>query len=149
MSEIRNLTDKHKEKITGMALFICLFYTESFLRAELSSLAPTQDMKAYWQMKRFEEWNLLGSQAVASSILRYIALADKVGNCRELGDMARKLYSLQRCLSDSFSLERQVKDQTILNSLNFSKDEPPSLTLLIIEKLWLVFDMLRNVLFTI
>ncbi|XP_047122463.1 uncharacterized protein LOC124805960 [Hydra vulgaris] len=152
MNEIQNLTDKHKEEITGMALFISLFYTEWFLKAELSSLAPTQDIKAYWQMKRFEEWNLLGSRAVANSILRHtwyldpnlvvFALANK--ECRERGDMAKKLYSLQRCPSESFPLERQVMDQAILNSLNFSKDEPPSLTPLVTEKSWLVFDMLRH-----
>nr|XP_047128011.1 uncharacterized protein LOC124808906 [Hydra vulgaris] len=103
-------------------------------------------------MKRFEEWNLLGSRAVANSILRHtwyldptlvvFALANK--ECRERGDMAKKLYSLQRCPSESFPLERQVMDQAILNSLNFSKDEPPSLTPLVTEKSWLVFDMLRH-----
>ena len=79
-------------------------------------------------MKKFEEWNLLGSQAVASSILRHtwyldptlvvFALADK--ECRKRGDTAKKLYSLQRCSSDSFPLERQIMDQAILKSLNFS-----------------------------
>ena len=67
-------------------------------------------MKVYWQMKRFEEWNLHGFQAVVSSILRHtwyldptlvvFALADE--KCRERGDMAKKLYSLQRCPNDSF-----------------------------------------------
>ena len=40
LNEISNLTDKYKEEITGMALFI--FYTEWFLKTELSSLAPAQ-----------------------------------------------------------------------------------------------------------
>ena len=109
-------------------------------------------MKAYWQMKRFEEWNLHGSQAVVSSILRHtwyldptlvvFTLADE--KCRERGDMAKKLYSLQRCPIDSFPLERQIMDQSVLKSLNFSKDEPPSLAPLITDKSWLVFDMLRH-----
>nr|XP_047136685.1 uncharacterized protein LOC124813539 [Hydra vulgaris] len=152
MNEISNLTDKEKEEITGMVLFISLFYTEWFLMSELSSLAPGQDVKAYWQMKRFEEWNLLGSQAVASSILRHtwyldptlvvFALADE--KCMERSDMAKKLYSLSRFPNENFPLERQIMDQFVLKSLNFRKHEPPSLAPLITDKLWLIFDMFRH-----
>ena len=64
-------------------------------------------------MKKFEGWNLLGSRC---SILKHtwyldptlvaFALADE--ECREHTDMAKKLYSLQRCLTDSFPLECQI-----------------------------------------
>ena len=54
MNEIPNLTDNEKEEITGMVLFISLFYTEWFLKAELSSLAPAQVyglLVFYWEVR--------------------------------------------------------------------------------------------------
>ncbi|XP_047125629.1 uncharacterized protein LOC124807622 [Hydra vulgaris] len=129
MKRIPEINEESRDEITEMTKFLSIFYTEWFLRAELSSAAPTQDMKALWQMKRFEEWNKTGGQAVSKSIQRHtwyldpylviLAIADK--KCQ--GDMAKRLISLKRGPIEEYSLERQVLDKDTLMSLNFSQDE--------------------------
>ncbi|XP_065655633.1 uncharacterized protein LOC136081725 [Hydra vulgaris] len=109
-------------------------------------------MKAYWQMKRFEELNKAGAQAVSESIMRHtwyldpylviIAIADQ--KCKESSNMAKRLFGLKRPSIEEYSLERQVLDKDILKNLNFSQDEPPSLVPLVTEMSWLIFDMLGH-----
>ncbi|XP_065652350.1 uncharacterized protein LOC136079798 [Hydra vulgaris] len=152
MEKIPEINEDSKDEITEMTKFLSIFYTEWFLRAELSSTAPTQDMKAYWQMKRFEELNKAGAQAVSESIMRHtwyldpylviIAIADQ--KCKERSNMAKRLFGLKQPSIEEYSLERQVLDKDILKNLNFSQDEPPSLVPLVTEKSWLIFDMLGH-----
>ena len=65
-------------------------------------------------MKKFEEWNKAGAQAASKSILQHIwyldpylviiAIADQ--ECKERGDMAKRLFGLKRAPIVEYSLER-------------------------------------------
>ena len=58
------------------------------------------------------------------------------------GEIAKKLFSLPR--PEEFPLDRQVVNKEVLLSLNYSGKEPTSLTPLITEQSWMIFDMLKH-----
>ncbi|XP_065656788.1 uncharacterized protein LOC136082199 [Hydra vulgaris] len=150
MDAIPSLTNRLKNEITEVATFVAVFYTTWFLKAELSAVAPRQDMRALWQMNRFKEYNLIGAESVIESIKRHtwfldpylvvLALADE--NCEERGEIAQKLYSFEFRSLDKYSLARIKANMEVLNSLDFSGPKPPSLVELVTENSWLLFLMI-------
>ncbi|XP_065649774.1 uncharacterized protein LOC136078272 [Hydra vulgaris] len=150
MDAIPSLTNRLKNEITEVATFVAVFYTTWFLKAELSAVAPCQDMRALRQMNRFKEYNLIGAESVIESIKRHtwfldpclvvLALADE--NCEERGEIAQKLYSFEFRSLDKYSLARIKANMEVLNSLDFSGPKPPSLVELVTENSWLLFLMI-------
>ncbi|XP_065666285.1 uncharacterized protein LOC136087442 [Hydra vulgaris] len=137
MEKIPEINEESKDEITEMTKFLSIFYTEWFLRAELSSTAPTQDTKRYWQMKRYYSH-------ILSIFSHYSNCRSADQKCKERSNMAKRLFGLKRPSIEEYSLERQVLDKDILKNLNFSQDEPSSLVPLVTEKSWLIFDMVGH-----
>ena len=71
MDYIPSLSEKDKGMLQDMTTFISIFYAEWFLRAEITVISPAQDIKALWQMRRFETYNPTAAQTTAESILQH------------------------------------------------------------------------------
>nr|XP_047145652.1 uncharacterized protein LOC105846470 [Hydra vulgaris] len=134
MDAIPSLEKWLKHEITEVATFVSVFYTTWFLKAELSAAAPNQDMRALWQMNRFNEYNLIGAESVIKSFKRHtwfldpylivLALADE--KCKERGDIAQKLYSYEFHSMDEYPLARISANTEVFNSLDFSGPNLPA-----------------------
>nr|XP_047144380.1 uncharacterized protein LOC124817945 [Hydra vulgaris] len=148
LDNIPNLKAHEKKEIKDMAFFTAVFYTEWFLRAEIPTVAPSQDMKALWQMIRYSDVKPEQAKSVIDSLKRHtwyidptavvMALADE--EVHDRGKIAKKLYSMP----ENYVVQRQQVDFELLNNLDFCQDNPPSLVSLINEQSWFIFHLLNH-----
>ena len=153
-----SITTGQSKEISRMAEFVAIFYSVWFLKSALSSSAPYQDVKSYWQMVQYKkhieskpmisERQIDAIENIQMSMKRHtwyldetlvpFAFADHEVPEIEKAAMAKKLFSLP--VPDTF----QHTDRTdIMDQLDFANDKLPSLEILIGQNSWFIFKLLN------